>query len=224
MKKKRFASYLLAGKAATLPFAINSSHADVYPYYTDILTSKVSLIEQPTTGVKLMTIASSASSYSPYSSTAYSGGNDAAVCNNPMPSVMNVVITGVKQGDTIYLVAATDKDSPTYLAIDNRLRVGTTNQVIISAFRANGTPLIGDDGSAMNNSTTAISIPVDLNKLKNAGVLNNGRFYLQAALFPTLSGANVWAQARLSELDEVSVGSAGCSSTYATSSPYGSTY
>ncbi len=223
MKKKRFASYLLAGKAATLPFAINSSHADVYPSYTDILTSKVSLIEQPASGVKLMTISTSASSNS-YSSTAYSGGNDAAVCNNPMPSVMNVVVTGVKQGDTIYLVAATDKDSAAYLAIDKRLRVGTTNQVIISAFRANGTPLIGDDGSAMNNSTTAISIPVDLNKLKNAGVLNNGRFYLQAALFPTLSGANVWAQARLSELDEISVGSAGCSTTYGTSSPYGSTY
>lgn len=220
MKKKRFASYLLAGKAATLPFAINSSHADVYPYYTDILTSKVSLIEQPTTGVKLMTIASSASS-NPYSSTTYGGGNDAAVCNNPMPSVMNVVVTGVKQGDTVYLVASQTKDSAPHLALDNRLRVGTDYK-IITAFRIGGVGMPGDDGS-MGKSTSAVSIPVDLNKLKNAGVLNNGTFYMQAALFPTLEGSNIWAQARMSELDEISVGSAGCSSTYG-ASPYGSTY
>lgn len=224
MKKKRFASYLLAGKAATLPFAIGNAQADAYPAYTDILTSKVSIIEQPATGVRLYTISSSSSS-STYGGSYGSTTGDAAVCSTAMPSVMNVVVTGVKQGDTLYLVASSTKDDQTYLSIDSRLRIGRTNQEIISAFRVGGTPLIGDDGSAMNGSTSALSIPVDLNKLKNAGLLNNGKFYLQAALFPTLTGANIWGQARISELDEISVSSAGCtSSTYGGTPHGGSTY
>ncbi|MBS4097293.1 MAG: hypothetical protein KGZ83_10720 [Sulfuricella sp.] len=219
MKKKRFASYLLAGKAATLPFAINNAQADAIPTYADVVTSKVSLIEQPATGVKLLTVAGSSSS-STYGGS-YSGG-DAAVCSTSMPSVMNVVLTGVKQSDVIYLAASADKDASVHLAVDNRIRVGSTNLTVITAFRMGGTALPGDDGS-LAQATSSVSIPVNLTKLKNSGMFSGGKFYLQAFLFPTLDGANIWAQARVSELDEIAVSTVGCSSTYG-SSTYGSTY
>lgn len=230
MKKKRFASYLLAGKAATLPFAINSAQADVTPSYTDVMTGKATLIEQPAPGVKLLTISTSASSSSTYGGSAYTGGStyggggsDAAVCSAPLPSVMNVVVTGVKPGDNIYLVAAADKDAQLMLAYDSRLRIGTTKQTVIAAFRISGSDLGGMDNGAMAGSISSVSIPVDLNKLKSRGLLDAGKFYLQAAMFPVLSGTGIFTQARFTELDEVSVSSAGCSSTYG-GSTYGSTY
>lgn len=225
MKKKRFASYLLAGKAATLPFAINSSHADVMPSYTDVMTGKATLIEQPAPGVKLLTISTSASSGSTYGGSTYGGstysGGDAAVCNAPLPAIMNVVVTGVKPGDNIYLVAASDKDAALMLAYDSRLRIGTTNQTVIAAFRISSSNLGGEE-SAMAGSISSVSIPVDMNKLQAKGLLTSGKFYLQAAMFPVLSGTGVFTQARFTELDEVSVSTAGCSTTYG--STYGSTY
>lgn len=221
MKKKRFASYLLAGKAATLPFAIGSSHADVTPSYTDVMTGKATLIEQPAPGVKLLTISTSATSGSTYGGSAYSGG-DAAVCSAPLPAVMNVVITGVKPGDNIYLVAASDKDAALMQAYDSRLRIGTTNQTVVAAFRISSSNLGGEEGS-MAGSISSVSIPVDMNKLQAKGLFTSGKFYLQAAMFPVLTGTGVFTQARFTELDEVSVSTAGCSSTYG-SSTYGSTY
>ncbi|MDP2852091.1 MAG: hypothetical protein Q8O23_01665, partial [Gallionella sp.] len=127
MKKTRFASYLLTGKAATLPFMINNSMADVAPYYTELTSQNLSIIEQPATGVKLLTttISASGSSY----------GADAQVCNAPLPGLMNVVITGVRPNDTVYLVASSDKDSPANLAISPKARIGTSNMALVSGLK-----------------------------------------------------------------------------------------
>lgn len=218
MKKSRFASYLLTGKAATLPFMINSSLADVTPTYTELLSQKASIIEVPATGVKLMTTTASVSGSS------YGGsGYDAQVCSSPLPGMMNVVITGVKTDEFVYLVASSDKDSPANLAIHPSARIGTSNMTLVSGFKFIGQEASAD-ASSLAQAVSAVSVPVDMNKLKLKNLFTGGQFYLQAFIFPTLDPMTVWQQARVSELDAISVSSTGCSNSYGgTTSPYGGT-
>lgn len=218
MKKTRFASYLLTGKAATLPFMINSSMADVTPYYTELMSQNLSIIEQPATGVKLMTTTTSVSGSS-YGGQSY--GADAQVCNAPLPGTMNVVITGVKPNDAVYLVASSDKDSPANLAVSPSARIGTANMTLVSGFKFNAQETANEAGS-LAQTVSSVSVQVDMNKLQAKNLFANGTFYLQAIIFPTMEPGTLWQQARFSELDAISVSSAGCSNMYGgTPTPYG---
>jgi hypothetical protein len=203
MKKKRFASYLLTGKAATLPFMINSSFADVVPSYTQVLSANVSLIEMPATGVRLNTIAAS-STY---------GGADAAICSTSVPQTMNIVITGAKPGDTVYLAASSNKDDGSLTGLSPKLRIGQQDFTIITSFSLNKSAIQEKAGN-FSKSISPISIPVDLNKLQQSNLFNNGIFYFQAVIFSTGDSSTMWASARVSELDQISVSSTGCPSTY----------
>ena len=211
MKKNRFASYLLTGKAATLPFMFNSSFADVVPSYTDILSTSTSLIEVPATGVRLYTVASNTggSSY---------GGTDAALCSTKLPSSMNIVITGAKPGDTVYLVASSNKDDGSFNSLSTKIRLGSQNFSVVTSFTLAKNTL-QESGGSFANSTSPISIPV---ALSNNAFVQGGTFYFQAVIFPTLDASTVWQNARFSELDQITVSSAGCPST--SGSTYGSTY
>lgn len=217
MKKKRFASYMLTGKVATLPFMINSSFADVVPTYTEALSESVSVIETPATGVRLMTTTVSAGASSTY------GGTDAAICSTSMPTTMNVVITGAHPGNTVFLVASSDKDDSFMQTVNPNIRVGTVNMTIVSSFSLGDNP-ITEEAGAFSQSTSPISIPVDLSKLQLKNLFTNGKFYLQAVIFSTMNQSTMWQTARVSELDEIVVGTAGCPSTYGGSTYGGSTY
>lgn len=223
MKKSRFASYLLTGKAATLPFMIGNSLADVMPTYTELLAQKASIIEVPANGVRLLTTTVSVSGSS-YGGGSYGGsGYDAQVCSSPVPGMMNVVITGVKTDEFVYLVASSDKDSPTNLAIHPSARIGTANMTLVSGFKFVGQESAAD-ASSLKQAVSAVSVPVDMNKLQAKNLFAGGQFYLQAFIFPTLDPINVWQQARVSELDLISVSTAGCSSSYGgPATPYGGT-
>lgn len=226
MKKTRFASYLLTGKAATLPFMINSSMADVTPYYTELTSQHLNIIEQPTTGVKLMTTTASAPSDS-YGGQSYGGGEAAQVCSAPLPGVMNVVITGVKPNDIVYLVASSDKDSQGNLAVSPQARIGTANMTLVSGFRFNAQEAQegANEASSLAQTVSAVSVQVDMNKLQAKNLFANGTFYLQAIIFPTMEAGSLWQQARFSELDKITVSSAGCSNMYGgTPTPYGSSF
>lgn len=215
--KTRFASYLLTGKAATLPFMINNSMADVTPYYTELTSQNLSIIEQPATGVKLLTTTISASSSS------YGGGADAQVCDSPLPAMMNVVITGVRPNDTVYLIASSDKDSSANLAVSPNARIGTANMTLVSGFKFNAQET-ANEASSLAQVLSSVSVQVDLNKLKAKNLFAGGTFYLQALIFPTLDPLTIWQQARFSELDAISVSSTGCSNAYGgTPTPYGGT-
>lgn len=223
MKKTRFASYLLTGKAATLPFMINSSMADVTPYYTELTSQHLNIIEQPTTGVKLLSTTASAPSDS-YGGQSYGGGEAAQVCNAPLPGVMNVVITGVKPNDAVYLVASSDKDSPANLAVSPSARIGTANMTLVSGFKFNAQETASEAGS-LAQTVSAVSVQVDMNKLQAKNLFAGGEFYLQAIIFPTMEAGSLWQQARFSELDKITVSSAGCSNMYGgTPTPYGSSF
>jgi len=212
MKKNRFASFLLTGKAATLPFMFNSSFADVVPSYTDILSTTPSLIELPATGVRLYTttVASNLGG-SPYGGTA--NGTDAALCSTSLPTTMNIVITGTKPGDTVYLVASSNKDDGAYSTLNAKVRVGSQNFSIVTSFALTKSAL-QESGGSYSNSTSPISIPI---AITNNAFIKGGIFYFQAVIFSTLDPSTMWTTARVSELDQISVSSSGCPSTYGSS-------
>ena len=218
MKKKRFASFLLTGKVAAFPLMMKTSFADVVPLYTEILSTSLSVIEIPTTGIRLNTTTLSASTSTYGASSAYS---DAAICSTSVPATMNVVITGGKPGDTIYLVASSNKDDGSFSALSSKVRVGMQDFIIVSSFTLGNSP-IQENGGNFSKSISPISIPVDLSKLQQNNLFNSGTFYFQAVIFSTLNPSTMWASVRVSELDQIAVSSAGCPST--SSSYGGSTY
>lgn len=210
--KKRFASFL----AAALPFAVSNSLADVTPTYTELLSSSLSIIETPATGIRLLTTTISAAGSSIYGGTSYADTSDAMVCNSTTaaPTTMNVVLTGLKNGDMVYLAASTAKDYPNYLSLNSKLRIGNDNLVIISSFVVNLNPAI-QEASNIANATAAISVPLNLSTLWLRGgysIAEGSKFYLQAMAFAGGGTTSNWQTAKYSELDEITVTAQGCSS------------
>ena len=211
--KKRFASFLLTGKAAALPFAVGNSFADVTPTYTELLSSSLSIIETPATGIRLLTTTTSATSSS-YGGTGY--GGDAMICNSTSaaPTTMNVVLTGLKNGDMVYLAASTAKDYANHLSLNPKLRIGNDNLVIISSFVVNHSPAT-QEASNIANATAAISVPLNLSTLwlhSGYSIAEGSKFYLQAMAFAGGGTTSNWQTAKYSELDEITVTAQGCSS------------
>ncbi|MDO9140575.1 MAG: hypothetical protein Q7U38_09645 [Methylobacter sp.] len=215
MKKKRFSSYLMTGKVASMPF-INSGFADVVPSYTDVLSANASIIEMPATGVRLYKVSEDVNTY---------GGYDAALCSTAIPTTMNIVVTGAKPGNIVYLVASSNKDDGTFQALSPKIRIGSENFTIVSSFSL-GNITHGEEAGSFAESISPTSIPVDISKLQQKNLFNNGKFYLQAVILSTWDEASMWQTARFSELDEVVVTMAGCpsNSTYGGSAYGGSPY
>ncbi len=204
MKNKRFASYLLSGKVAAMPFFSNNSFADATPSYQELLSENLSIIETPAEGVRLITTTTTPSSY---------GGADAALCSTELPSTMNVVVTGVKPGDTVYLVASTNKDEGEFDFLSNQIRVGLENFTMVSSFTSDG-KVYEEEAGDFEQSIRPISIPVDVTKLEENGLLESDKFYLQAVIYPSSGSELLLDQGRFSELDEIQVSTEGCPSTY----------
>jgi hypothetical protein len=136
---------------------------------------------------------------------------------------MNVVITGAKPGDIVYLAASSNKDDDAYTAYNAKVRLGNKNFTIVTSFSLNKSA-IQESGGNFSRSISPISIPVDLSKLQESNLFNNGIFYFQAVIFSTGDPSTMWASARISELDQISVSAAGCRSTSDGSTYGGSTY
>ena len=231
MKRNRFASYLLTGKAATLPFMFNSSFADVVPSYTDILSNRATLIEVPATGVRLYSIFkdnnnnnnnSSSSSSNLFGGSSYGGTDaDAVLCSTNLPTSMNIVITGAKPGDTVYLVASSNKEDGSFDSLNTKIRVGSKNFSVVTAFTLAKSTVLDENGGSYKNSTSPISIPI---ALSNNAFVKGGTFYFQAVIFPNLQSSNLWKEALYTELDQISVSTAGCPSTSGSTYGSGSAY
>ncbi len=183
----------------------NSNFADVVPSYTDILSSSTSLIEVPTTSVRLYTttVASNLGGSS-------SGGTDAALCSTNLPTSMNIAITSAKLGDTVYLVASSNKNDDSFTSLSPKIKFGSQNFSIVTAFTMSKNSIEKESGGSYANSTFPISIPV---ALSNNAFVKGGTFYFQAVIFPALPPNTQWTNARFSELDQISISSAGCTST-----------
>ena len=202
---KKFSTYLLMGKVASLPFLTQSARAEfVLPTipstssssalaYTDITTSTISIIEMPDTLVKLQTVKTDTAA----STSTLKSAASAMLCPSPttsaLPTTMSVVITGVNAGDSVYLFGALDKNYSQYTSLNSRLTIGDSGLVNLGWATVT---------ASKSTAISTVTIPIDLTA--NSALLRNGTFYLQAISIPASStGYSSW---RISELDQISTG------------------
>lgn len=201
MKKKYFSSFLLMGKVATLPLLIQSARADVSgligsatpdatPLFADIVTSSVTIMAIPSSQTKLKNLITDTSSV--YGSNAYASALLCPSSANVLPTSMSVVVTGVKEGDTVFLFGALDRNDPTNLSLHPKVTIGNKSIALLGQASITGT----------SGVSSAVTIPVDL--VKNKALVDAGRFYIQAATInKTATGPSQWGY---SELDMIGVG------------------
>ncbi|MFZ5775999.1 MAG: hypothetical protein ACOY3Z_11005 [Thermodesulfobacteriota bacterium] len=197
---KRFASFLLTGKAATLPLLPTSALAGTV---SDSIfgSSDVHVLEYASDGtVQLLSeFGGAASATDPYGTTAANVLFPAAGCAGTTPTTMNVVVTGLSSRSYVYILASSQKDNTAFLQMYSDLRIGSDFQ-ILSAFEYSGA----------DNGVGVVSVPVNLASI---GFGAGETIYLQAAVAtinPILGG---WGDWRFSELDAVTGVSQSCSYT-----------
>ncbi len=199
--KKKFASFLITGKAATLPFFMNNSVADTN--LADMLfdSSQPQLMERAGQGIAVTGDTVQIVSPGPG-------------CSFPQPTdIMNVVVTGVRNGDFVFIASADNKDDPNFIAVNPAFRIGQQNLRILTSFyvdRLELSPLSGFEhgGGDLGNAVSAISVPVDLNQISSTGL-----FYMQALILrPNPLTAELPATMVFSELDEIKQVTATCDS------------
>ena len=166
---KKFASFLVTGKAATLPFYAPTVLAD---NMLDVMAEgKVCIAELPKDGIEVMNVCE--------------GGVSAKITGCPGedgtgPDVMNVVVTGLNPNDVVFLISADDKNGFEW---EDEFKLGTTNVVFLKSLMTQP-PIDLDDlikdalpeyvvgGALAEGGSCSISIPVDLTKTPNATGFN----------------------------------------------------
>lgn len=173
--KKKFASYLLTGKAATLPFLSSNVIADAG--LTDLLfdVNQQHLIERPTSGNNLMNFAEGGVSMQ----RVYPGNN----CTFAAPSSdTSFVVTGLRQGDYVYLLTANDTGR-SFTHFNPRLTIGTSELRVVAQFSVDGQegnflPQFLQGGGDLGNSVSSIAVPVNFEEISSF----NGSFFAQAVI------------------------------------------
>jgi hypothetical protein len=188
--KKKFASYLLTGKAATLPFYAANSMAETLQEH--MAKHPPCLIELPSDKVEVT------------STNLCKKDNDdeiaARITGCPGdkgngPNAMTVVVVGLQPGDIVFLVAADDRDG--YTDWDPKFRLGKGNTRFAGSFLIPPRELLDIEdllkkplgntfhigGSEIKSAGEAVSLPVNLAKLpKKEG------FNLQALVLREVKG------------------------------------
>ncbi len=197
---KKFASFLMAGKVASMVTAQNSHALDGNALLQALTGQTPHIVEVPAQGIVVNTTVESATSAAAKIVTP--GAN----CANKTPpsTVMNVVITGVSGGDWVILAAADDSNYPDFLSINPAFTIGNTNSRILASFvmemPQRGIHGFASGGGDLSKSAQTISIPVDLRVLTNpAG------FYIQAIIVKPNG------QLAFSELDRIERTTENCS-------------
>ncbi|TGO01939.1 hypothetical protein PN36_33930 [Candidatus Thiomargarita nelsonii] len=197
MKKKshKFASFLLSGKAATLPFFTYSSSADEISDFVRELSSHQAGQEFNVVD----NVGLSAEMVVPSQSTTHNSFTG-----------ISIVLTSLHDGDEIFIASADDKDAPEYLAVDSRFRIGSTNFRVLKSFHfdASDSSL---SYSQVNGDTYTLSVPIALSQLSS----HTGNFYVQALIVKSDGGLT------FSELDSINyrVSQSTVSDCYGNTSP-----
>lgn len=194
---KKFSTLILTGKAASLPFLMQQAHA-LTPSYTDIVTTQLSQVELPVSNkVRLDSLGSDTSP------------GAATLCDDTgVTNTMSLVVTGLKNGDLVYVATSTNTGGNEML--HPKIKVGMAGLKIPVATVV----------TAPIDGKVALTIPLDLGALGYSMTRGNS-FYLQTIVLPEGSYQNdvpLWANARISELDQISVNA--CASTYGGSTTY----
>ncbi len=167
--KKKFASYLATGKAATLPFFAGNSLADMQEMSMAELvsTDEVHIVGK---------------------------------CSDSDSSVMNVVITGLKSGDQVFLGSSNDTGQ-LYPNDYPAMQIGETNLRFLTNFVVSGIDFgdiledyypYGEDN--FEEATYTVSVPIALDDL----LTQQAGFYMQALVYREGE-----PEALFSELDKV---------------------
>lgn len=197
--KKRFASLLIGGKAAAMPFFIPSPAAASFS--EAIFSSGLHLVEHGT-GITMISEMGEAPD-----ANGYGGTTAAQICATGANAAdtLNVVVTGVSSGETVYLMASQDKDNNQLASFFPGWRLGNTNLRFLAAFDYQTSVIVSDAGN-LHNAVGAVSVPVDLAQLN---LIEGERIYLQAAVGNRTPDGN-FANIRFSELDQVEVSANSC--------------
>ncbi|EDN67606.1 hypothetical protein BGP_2663 [Beggiatoa sp. PS] len=105
-------------------------------------------------------------------------------------TVVSMVLTNLRDGDEVYIAAATDKDASKFLQIDPQFRLGTRNFQILSQFQFNP----ADSAyhiQANGDGSYTVSVSVDLNQA------TSNQFYLQAVI---VKPSGSWAFSALEQV------------------------
>lgn len=206
--KRRFSSYLLSGKAATLPLLPTTSFA----VSDEIFSGDLHLVEYSAAGqVRVVSDFGEAPSSGSYGTTAaeviYPGGG----CTTSDPTTINVVVSGLSHGERVHLIASRDKDFLPFQSRFDGIRIGQDYNILR---RFTYKAIDAEDGTGI------VSIPVSLSAM---GLTSGGTVYLQAAAarFDDTLGLQ---SVRWSELDQVDAVTESCySSTGGSGGVYGDT-
>lgn len=204
--KKRFASFLLTGKAAALPILFQeATAAQLFPSYTDLTTDKLTLVNLPIAGKFQVE----------------SGGTygTPTLCSGATLDTFSTVVTGLKPGDTVFVIASSSKNSASLQSFNKDITVGDQNVLIVSQFTYDPAVQLAD-ASDMTKATGTVTIPVKISSFAAKGytLTSGGKIYLQAVVLGKGVAPTAYSQYRLSSLNEITV--AQCSTSYG-STPYG---
>lgn len=215
MKNKRFASYLLTGKAATLPLLFQQALAadppkgtgvTVQPNADNILGEAFNIVQRPSPGAFELV-------NGPY-------GPVPTLCTNTsVPGFISTVLTGLRPGDTAFVVTSTKADVDTspdlrLSTFNPSIEIGTENVLVVAAVNFNPTP-IKDDGSDLTKLSGTITLPISIDKMKAKGYnvfQSGGRFYMQAIVLPAGADPNDLSKYRYSKMNRFDVGK--CATSY----------
>lgn len=203
--KKKFASFLITGKAATLPFVTHNSSADNLDMLELVSGDQFHLVQTPNDNIQLVNSTEEGS----VAARILIPGEG---CETSPPKIMNVVLTGLQAGDEVYLAAADDTGG--YEDIDPAFKIGQTNLTILANFVVKPMEDFGRifdfpyKDVNLTKATHTLSVPVNLKPFDD-----KEEFYLQALVVRK----NQWI---FSELDRIEPVVQDCSDT----DPYGGTY
>lgn len=199
---KRFTTMLLTGKAATLPLLMQQAHA-LTPKYTDVISTEVTQVQLPVADqVQLDSLGST------YGGTSAYGGAATLCSNTAVTNKMSLVITGLKNNDTIFVATSTNTGGSELL--DSRLKLGTNNLIVP----------IRTVIQAPADGIVSLTVPLSIDALRSTPgytFAKGNKFYLQTIVFPAeglINGQLNWQLARISEMDTITVDV--CQTTYGT--------
>jgi hypothetical protein len=243
MKLKKFASYLVTGKILAGTTIISAADKNLSPNYStassfansisitpeQILSTNLSLIEISSGEAFVLDAINSADS------NMYGGADQIAAtinlpgtgCDFQAVNSFNVVVTGIKPGDNVYIAVSKEYDdtywdSATSGQTQGKLKLGKDLN-LIAYFKVEGQnftqqqTLPGLDNIITGDMENTV-LPINLKiSLPDVNQLVDSYIYLQAVVFP--EGQLNWNAARTSEVDKIFITEKNCSSDN-----YGSQY
>ena len=167
---KKFASYFITGKAATLQLLTSQVSAQSIPI--EALSEPAVHITQSGDRVSVL------DNFNPVSVAA----NIVTHCTVGPPNTMNILVPGIQAGDLVFITSADDTDYSGFLSIDPRFRIGRTNLRVLASFKLGQNTSVPMDAQFQPGGITLSSAIQTLSAPVNLGLFPQQAFYMQAVV------------------------------------------